>query len=931
MDRSVATVALAYAVLCGALLWFAAPVGLVGLTLDRDLAILAGSTMPSPSLRVGDRVIEVQGQPVGSAAELSAVLARLPSAETSVTIERRDRMQRVTLSELRFRRDPPADLLTAHRLVSIDGRPVADGIPISELEGFLADAAPTPIVVEYELERTPLRGTISVKPRSHSPLVLAWLGLGALAMLAIGLLSAARLTRRRDSMPMVVAGLGGLALSALTALLVTDGCAPSFSLGAVTLFALWRGFTLRTSDDDGPGGSVGMLVVAPAFVLGAGALYVAVTSVAQETVGGWLAHLRQATVVGGVVGIAYLVVWVLRARSTSPAAARIAGAILLAGIALGSILGATGAVGVHDAVLWTLLVSGAGAWVVDIRAQLAGSVPMRGRAQAVSGVGLEEALIAVQAVLPEGFHAEAVGGVDETWVRVRREERGSSFELATVAASEEIGGGFGMLALEGGMFPRHTRMHGSDVVEDDPFADFGSRLGIVAAFPAGGQGTRAGVAGFFAVFSEEAAESGLASAVVDLEAVLEAVQDVDSPRVAHELVALVSQSMLRTARRAGKRALKSAPAAKPPAVPSEAKRGSEKGGATQGASVAGEAWSRQLAEELKRGYPVDDPDALDDREWMALGFLRESIKPALLVGEPGVGKEFVARAVHEAMWGDERRFAVLDCAVRPASIVEIELFGDEETTGLVELVGSGTLLIKGASSLGESRLAQLVARLLRAKARIVFAERYTGAEPGVPKSVPPSIRGAVEDRNIHFSPLRDRPDDIVRYARYFLHRAGMTYDAMVTDVDQSAEQWLRALTLPTNFHELKALVASAALRARSEVVTVGDFQVGPKPAAPRAQPTFGDGAAETTGDTPARSASASVDASSNALASAPQPAPKPSSEPMEDDGWTDEERAERTAIADALEEFDGNRTHAAEALDMSRGALLRRMRKYEIS
>lgn len=318
-----------------------------------------------------------------------------------------------------------------------------------------------------------------------------------------------------------------------------------------------------------------------------------------------------------------------------------------------------------------------------------------------------------------------------------------------------------------------------------------------------------------------------------------------------------------------------------------------------GTLAAAEAWAHQLGDELKRGYPVQDPDALNDREWLALGFLRDSIKPALLVGEPGVGKEFVARAVHDAMWGETRRFAVLDCAVRPPSIVEVELFGDEETPGLVELVGRGTLLIKSASNLGDNRLETLVARLDRSEARVVFAERYVGDETGVPKTVSRVIRNVVQDRNIHLSPLRDRPADIVRYARYFLHRAGMTYDVMVTSFMPEAEAWLRALELPGNFPELRARVVAGVLRAEDESVSLRDLGV--------------DEDSVTTDDIAPTTAETKRETSS-------------------DDGaqWTTDERRERDKIVDALTAHDGNRTHAAASLDMSRGALLRRMRKYDI-
>jgi len=299
-------------------------------------------------------------------------------------------------------------------------------------------------------------------------------------------------------------------------------------------------------------------------------------------------------------------------------------------------------------------------------------------------------------------------------------------------------------------------------------------------------------------------------------------------------------------------------------------------------------WAAHLSELVQRRYPVEDRDALDDREWLALAFLRDSVKPALIVGEPGVGKEFVARAVHAAMWGETRRFVVLDCSLRPPSVVEDELFGDDDEPGLVAVVGEGTLLLKQASSLGEERLMRLVPRLLATRARLVFAERYRGAETGIPSTVSKAIRAAVEERRIHLSPLRERPDDVARFASMLLLRAAMRYDLAVTEIGDDAEDFLGTLDLPGNFAELDAVVTGAALRCTGRVLRRTDFGV-----AATGSTTSADAPAQTMLDLP------------------------------DGDGDGDRER-----IVEALREAGDNRTRAAELLGMSRGKLLRRLKKF---
>lgn len=907
-QKSLATVGILYVLASLLLLWLATPLGLRDLAVDSNLLLQSGSDLPS-QLEPGDRVVAVNDQPVHSRRELAAVLARSPFPTVEVVVELRGRMRTVTLSQLRMENDPPAELLSAARIVRVDSEVIEGAMPVSELHEYLERAAPTPIEVEYELERAQVGGPASVQQRTHSPIVLAWLALGLLGMVGVALLRSQRLSRSDSgALPIASLGLGALAMAALTANVVSIGISPSFTLWAVAFAVAWRSAeaATRASRVDSP--VAGLLLGTPALLALGGAGLVSVTSLGEDNVAAWLGQIDQFVLAAGALGLAYYggIAW----RFASPEPRVRTAENIGVGIALvGTLAVALGTdESLASAVTWGLLLGGAIAWPAD----LAGCLESLGTgatypASAQRGPGLSAGLAELAGVASSDVRVYGFVGLGEDFMAVSVDDPAGIGELRvlSVEAKPEVAAALSMLALEGGMFPRPMQL--GDASDDDPFAELRARLGFEAIVPVGTEDGRAGVETFVGAIASEPS----AYEMFPVEEFVEAVQAVASPVFVSELVAVGSEALLRNARRALRESqsasgatapVRARPTPQPKATPEPTvePRGEREDTISSGSD---ERWVVHLTDELGRDYPVGEPAALDDREWVALSFLRDSIQPALIVGEAATGKEFVARAVHEAMWGDGRRFAAVDCATRPPSIVEVELFGDEEERGLVDVIGKGTLLLKGASALGDDRLANLVPRLCRRECRLIFAERYRGHEDGVPSTIPETIVRFCGERNIHLSPLRERASDIPRFANHFLHQAAMRYGAMVTGFDDDALSHLESLELSGNFLELRAVVTAAVLRCEDTTIRGGDFGASP-PAAPTADEAVPEVAASAQ--------------TTLALGSVPAAAA----------GGADDERSR---IVAALEEAEGNRTRAAELLGYTRGKLLRRLKKYEIS
>ncbi|RMH42837.1 MAG: GAF domain-containing protein [Deltaproteobacteria bacterium] len=294
---------------------------------------------------------------------------------------------------------------------------------------------------------------------------------------------------------------------------------------------------------------------------------------------------------------------------------------------------------------------------------------------------------------------------------------------------------------------------------------------------------------------------------------------------------------------------------------------------------------------------------------------------ALVLGETGVGKELIARAIHA---GSRRRggpFVVVDCGAISPGLFESALFGHERGAftgavrsqpGAFRSADGGTVFL---DEIGELPL-DLQPKLLR-----VLQEREVhpvGADQPVPVDVrvvagtnrnlrEEVARGAFREDllyrlqvvEIHVPPLRDRRDDIPALADYFLEGIAQRTGRPKKRLDPAAMDALRDYPWPGNVRELEHAMEAAVVYAEGDVIRASDL------------PIFDD-VFRARGQ--------------RALAAAAGPQ---AGGPRHGLRETLEE-LERQRLIDALREHDGNRTRAAKALGISRGALLRRLKRYAI-
>ncbi|WP_312734086.1 sigma-54 dependent transcriptional regulator [Brevundimonas sp.] len=307
----------------------------------------------------------------------------------------------------------------------------------------------------------------------------------------------------------------------------------------------------------------------------------------------------------------------------------------------------------------------------------------------------------------------------------------------------------------------------------------------------------------------------------------------------------------------------------------------------------------------------------------------------LITGESGVGKEVMARYLHEHSRRSEKPFISVNCAAIPDNLLESELFGHEKGafTGAVarrigkfEEADGGTLLLDEISEMD----ARLQAKLLRAIQERVI-DRVGGSKP-----VPVNIRIiATSNRdlskavaegtfredllyrlnvvNLRLPSLRERPGDIGVLADHFIKKYAAANGVPVRPMSTAARQAVAAHRWPGNVRELENAMHRAVLLAVGPEIDADAIRL------PDGQPLLGgsSGAAPQTagyeaaygGGVAARAAQA-ADAVTRSFVGQTVAA------------------MEKTLILDTLSHCLGNRTHAANILGISIRTLRNKLNEY---
>ncbi len=203
----------------------------------------------------------------------------------------------------------------------------------------------------------------------------------------------------------------------------------------------------------------------------------------------------------------------------------------------------------------------------------------------------------------------------------------------------------------------------------------------------------------------------------------------------------------------------------------------------------------------------------------------------LLTGESGSGKEAVARAIHRVSPRRDRAFVAVNCGAIPENLLESELFGHEKGAftgadrareGLFEEADGGTLFLDEIGELGLPLQVKLLRVLQERSVRRVGGTGEKAIDvrllAATSRDLVDEVRGArfredlfyrINVVQIHLPPLRTRPEDVPLLAEHFLARHAVRLSIQEAVLPRSLIPTLAAYAWPGNVRELENVVERA--------------------------------------------------------------------------------------------------------------------------
>ncbi len=310
-----------------------------------------------------------------------------------------------------------------------------------------------------------------------------------------------------------------------------------------------------------------------------------------------------------------------------------------------------------------------------------------------------------------------------------------------------------------------------------------------------------------------------------------------------------------------------------------------------------------------------------------IGKVARSQAPVYIRGESGVGKELVARTIHEQGARASGPFVPVNCGAIPAELMESEFFGHKkgsftgahaDKAGLFQAASGGTLFLDEVAELPLPMQVKLLRAIQEKAVRPVGASQEVQVDVRILSATHKDLGELASDGRfrhdlyyrinvieLRVPPLRERASDLPQLTSAILDRLADQHGRNAPSVSPDAMAELRRYPFPGNVRELENILERALAMADGHSIEVGDLYLPQPTTAPRAGGT----------DLPATPIGAPPGAAPIDIDPAGGPLPNYI------------EQLERAAIQKALEENRWNKTRAAAQLGITFRALRYKLKK----
>ncbi|WP_378179420.1 sigma-54-dependent transcriptional regulator [Aquimarina sp. SS2-1] len=279
----------------------------------------------------------------------------------------------------------------------------------------------------------------------------------------------------------------------------------------------------------------------------------------------------------------------------------------------------------------------------------------------------------------------------------------------------------------------------------------------------------------------------------------------------------------------------------------------------------------------------------------------------LVIGDSGTGKEYVASSIHKASKRADKPFVPVDCGAIPKEIASSEFFGHikgsftgavNDKIGHFEAANGGTLFLDEIGNLSYELQVQLLRALQERKIKPVGSNKEIEVDIRVIAATNEDLSNAVKEGefredlyhrlnefSIKVPPLKDRIEDLMLFANYFLEESNNELDKHVVGFADEVLEAFKKYDWPGNLRELKNIVKRSVLLSQKDMITLDVLPNDVAYASHHAKQTYG----------------------------------------------LFKNQNEQELILDALEKANGNKAKAARMLDIDRKTLYNKLKQYDIS